>query len=104
MASKRQWMKALLAVVLFAVMVPGRIVLAQDKPETDPKAERAVDKALSQTEKEKGKQEEKAGGEADAIRHSPSVNFIARKTGLSNDVVYWICIGLNFAVIFLGIA
>ncbi len=37
-----------------------------------------------------------------AIR--PAVKFLARKTGLSNDVVYWICIGLNFAVIFLGIA
>jgi F-type H+-transporting ATPase subunit b len=103
MASKRHWMKAALALVLFAVMLPGRVVVAQERPETDPKAEKAVDKALNQTEKEKGKQEEKEGGAADAIRHSPSIHWIASHTGMTDDLVYWVCIGLNFAVIFVGI-
>jgi F-type H+-transporting ATPase subunit b len=102
MASRRQkyWIKAVLALLLLAAM-PSRVLHAQEAaPATDSKAVHAADLA----DKETGKQEEKAGGEADAIRHSPAVNFLARHTGLSNDVVYWICIGLNFAVIFIGIA
>jgi F-type H+-transporting ATPase subunit b len=96
---QKYWMNAVLALVLLSA-VP--VLRAQENatPATDPKAVQTID----QSEKEKGKQEEKAGGEANAIRHSPAVNFIVRHTGLSNDLVYWICIGLNFAVIFLGIA
>lgn len=102
MASHRQkyWIKAVLALLLLAAM-PSGILCAQES--APPSADSKTVQAADQAEKEKGKQEEKAGGEADAIRHSPSINFLARKTGLSNDVVYWICIGLNFAVIFLGI-
>ena len=55
----------------------------------------------SNTAKAQG--EEKAGGEADPLRHSPAVQFIARKTGLTIDQAYWLCIGLNFAVVFLTI-
>jgi F-type H+-transporting ATPase subunit b len=76
--------------------------MAQEKPETDPKAEQAIDKSIAQAEKEKGKQEEKEGGAADAIRHAPSIHWIARHTGTTDDLVYWLCIGLNFAVIFIG--
>jgi F-type H+-transporting ATPase subunit b len=99
--SQKYWVNLVLALALFC-SVPGGILRAQEHaaPATDPKAVQAVD----QSDKEKGKQEEKAGGEANAIRYSPAINFIVRHTGLSNDVVYWICIGLNFAVIFLGIA
>jgi F-type H+-transporting ATPase subunit b len=102
MASRRQkyWIKAVLALLLLVTMPSGILRAQETAPATDSKAVHAADQA----EKEKGKQEEKAGGEADAIRHSPAVNFLARHTGLSNDVVYWICIGLNFAVIFIGIA
>lgn len=104
MASRRNWVKAVLALVLFAVIVPGRAVVAQQTPETDPKAEQAVDKSVAQAEKEKGKQEEKEGGAADAIRHSPSIHWLAKTTGLSDDQVYWISIGLNFAIIFFAMA
>jgi F-type H+-transporting ATPase subunit b len=104
MASKRQWMKMLLAVVLFAVMIPGRPAVAQDRPETDPKAEKAVNKAIDQADKAEGKREEKEGGAADAIRHSPAIKLISRHTGLTDDQAYWLCIGLNFGVIFVAMA
>lgn len=51
-----------------------------------------------------GQKELEQGGEADAIRHSPSVKWIARHTGLTTDQAYWLCFILNFAVIFFFMA
>ncbi|MGB8131562.1 MAG: ATP synthase F0 subunit B [Candidatus Angelobacter sp.] len=54
--------------------------------------------------KHEGEEQLENGGEADAIRNAPAVRFIARHTGLTKNQAYWLCIGLNFAVIFLAIA
>ena len=90
-----------MALVLFAVVAPAGDLRAQEsaKPtaERAPQAEHAADKAA-------GQEKVKEGGEADAIRNAPAVKFIARHTGLTNDQAYWLCIGLNFAVIFFAIA
>jgi F-type H+-transporting ATPase subunit b len=51
-----------------------------------------------------GEEQLENGGEADAIRHSPSVKWIARHTGLTDNQAYWLCFGLNFAVIFFFMA
>jgi len=51
-----------------------------------------------------GQKELEQGGEADAIRHSPSIKWIARHTGLTTDQAYWLCFILNFAVIFFFMA
>jgi F-type H+-transporting ATPase subunit b len=101
MARRRQrfWTAAALVLVLFAVMVSGGVLRAQESPKP---ASGATAEHASQTAKAEG--EEKAGGEADAIRHAPAVKYIARKTGLTIDQAYWLCIGLNFAVIFFAIA
>ena len=56
------------------------------------------------SEKAEGREQVKEGEEADAIRNAPAVKWIARHTGLTNDGAYWLCIGLNFAVIFFAIA
>lgn len=43
-----------------------------------------------------------AAGEEDEnaqFRQSPSVHFVARMTGTSLATAYWLCVGLNFAVI-----
>src|SRR5579864_9102817 len=106
--ARKYWMKVVLALAFLAVVLPGRIVIAQSQeiPATDPKAEQQVNKAeeREKQEKEKGKQKEEEGAPADAIRHSPSVHWLARHTGMSDDHVYWISIGLNFAIIFLFMA
>jgi len=47
---------------------------------------------------------EKAGEESDPVRHSPAVQWVSRKTGLTLDQAYWVCIGFNFAVVFILIA
>jgi F-type H+-transporting ATPase subunit b len=46
-------------------------------------------------------EEKKAKGEFDWVRESGSVKWFAKVTGLSLDHAYWLCVGLNFAVIFV---
>lgn len=38
-------------------------------------------------------------GENDELKKSPAVRMVARLTGTSVETAYWICMGLNFAVI-----
>jgi F-type H+-transporting ATPase subunit b len=94
------WTALALVLLLFS-NTPKGLLRAQEsaKPgeaQAEQKSEQAPDKA-------KGEHEVKEGGEADAIRNAPAVKFIARHTGLTNDQAYWLCIGLNFAVIFFAI-
>ncbi len=49
-------------------------------------------------------EEKKAKGEFDWVRESGSVKWFAKVTGLSLDHAYWLCVGLNFAVIFVFVA
>jgi len=96
------WAAAALA-LLFFVIAPARLLRAQEsaKPASEARAEQ---KSEQEPNKAKGEHEVKEGGEADAIRNAPAVKFIARHTGLTNNQAYWLCIGLNFAVIFFAIA
>lgn len=50
------------------------------------------------------KDKEKGAEESDPVRHSPAVQWISRKSGLTVDQAYWLCIGINFAVVFIFIA
>ena len=93
--------RATMALVLFAVVAPAGALRAQDSAK--PAAERPAQGEHAR-DKADGQEKVKEGGEADAIRNAPAVKFIARHTGLTNDQAYWLCIGLNFAVIFFAIA
>jgi len=84
--------------VLAIAMVP--VLRAQ---ESKPANASAQQQAEPSTQHE-GQKELENGGEADAIRHSPSVKWIARHTGLTVDQAYWLCFILNFAVIFFFMA
>jgi F-type H+-transporting ATPase subunit b len=90
-----------MVLVLFAVIAPAGALPAQDSAK--PSAERPA-QAEPKSDKAEGQEQVKEGGEADAIRNAPAVRFIARHTGLTNDQAYWLCFGLNFAVIFFAIA
>lgn len=46
------------------------------------------------------KSNEKGGEEANPVRNSAAVQWLAKKTGLTLDQAYWVCIGINFAVVF----
>jgi F-type H+-transporting ATPase subunit b len=101
---RRVWVYAVIA-LLGVVIVPVGMMRAQEgaKP-----ASAATTIPSSQeepkSEKAEGREKVKEGEEADAIRNAPAVKWIARHTGLTNDGAYWLCIGLNFAVIFFAIA
>jgi len=102
---QRFWGEATMALVLFAAIAPIGTLRAQESPKPASAATAdAASKPEQQSEKAAGRQKVKEGGEADAIRNAPAVKFIARHTGLNNDQAYWLCIGLNFAVIFFAIA
>jgi len=58
-------------------------------------------KATAQLKEEKGQEN---AGEQDWFRKSPSVLWLARKTGMSDNQAYWVAIALNFAIVFFLIA
>lgn len=101
---QRVWVYAIV-VVLGIAIAPGGTVRAQEnaKPASAPAAEGQAQSAHP-SPKQEGEQQLENGGEADAIRNAPAVRFIARHTGLTKNQAYWLCFGLNFAVIFIVIA
>jgi F-type H+-transporting ATPase subunit b len=101
---QRVWVYAIVA-LLGIVIAPVGTMRAQEgaKPASSATAEPAS-KSEHQSEKAEGQEKVKEGGEADAIRNAPAIRFIARHTGLTRNQAYWLCIGLNFAIIFFAIA
>jgi len=91
------WTIAVLALALFAAIAPAGVLRAQEGPKP---ASVATGAHATQPETAKAEAKERAENEADEIRHSSAVKFIARKTGLTIDQAYWLCIGFNFAVVF----
>jgi len=107
MARTRQkyWVEAALALALLVVMLPAGTARAQENAKPPSAAATQSQAQPEQTSpSHEGQKELENGGEADAIRHSPSVKWIARHTGLTDDQVFWVCLGLNFAVIFFFMA
>jgi F-type H+-transporting ATPase subunit b len=101
---QRFWGQAVLALAMFIAIAPAGALRAQEsaKPASSATAESTA-QAEHKSEKTEGQEKVKEGGEADAIRNAPAVKFIARHTGLTNNQAYWLCIILNFAVIFFAI-
>jgi F-type H+-transporting ATPase subunit b len=87
------------------MIAPWGMLKAQEnaKPPSAAAAEGQA-KSDQSSPKNEGVQQLENGGEADAIRNAPAVKWIARHTGLTNNQAYWLCFGLNFAVIFFAIA
>jgi F-type H+-transporting ATPase subunit b len=48
---------------------------------------------------EPAKETREAASEDDQFKHSPSVQYLAKLTGLDLEHAYWVCVLLNFAVI-----
>jgi F-type H+-transporting ATPase subunit b len=99
---QRVWLCALAAVLAIAI-TPAGTARAQENPATT-SAPHGQAKPAQPSARHEGEQQLEQGGEADAIRNAPAVKFIARHTGLTKNQAYWVCIGLNFAIIFLVIA
>jgi len=101
--------QALLAVGLSALIVPAVLpaaaLQAQEKQPSaqsaKPPESQATKQEPLQKEIEKG---EEQGSETDALRNSPLVIWIAKHTGLSKNAAYWLCVVLNFSIVFFSIA
>jgi len=91
------WVYAAVAVLGIAI-TSAMPVRAQEN--SKPPSAAAQQSPQAANPEHEGQKELENGGEADAIKHSPSVKWIARKTGLTVDQAYWLCLVLNFAVIF----
>jgi F-type H+-transporting ATPase subunit b len=96
---------------LFALLLCATVSLpismrAQEgsRPAASPSPyESGTDPARATAEiKQENHQENK--GEQDWFRKSPSVLWLARKTGMSNDAAYWVAVALNFAIVFFLLA
>lgn len=102
---QRFWAYTIIALLVIAMIAPASLLRAQESAKP---ASSATTIPSSQeepkSEKAEGREKVKEGEEADAIRNAPAVKWIARHTGLTNNGAYWLCIGLNFAVIFFAIA
>jgi F-type H+-transporting ATPase subunit b len=101
---QRVWVYAIVA-LLGIVIAPVGTVRAQES--TNPAstaAHQGQAKPAQSAPKHEGEEQLEQGGEADAIRNAPAVKWIARHTGLTTNQAYWLCIGLNFAVIFFAMA
>jgi F-type H+-transporting ATPase subunit b len=55
--------------------------------------------ALAERSNEAAGKEPTAGQEEEQLKHSPSVRWIAQKTGMSPQAAYWVFVIFNFAVI-----
>lgn len=100
---QRVWVYAAIAVLGIA-LTPAVTVQAQENAKPASSAAQQQPQAANPSPEHEGQKQLENGGEADAIRHSPSVKWIARHTGLTVDQAYWLCLGLNFAVIFFFMA
>jgi F-type H+-transporting ATPase subunit b len=101
--SQRLWLTGV-AVLLAVALVPVSSLRAQESAKPASSATQQQPQAANPSPEHEGQKELENGGEADAIRHSPSVKWIARHTGLTVDQAYWLCLALNFAVIFFFMA
>lgn len=100
---QRFWAYAIMAPLVIAMIAPALMLRAQESAKPAAAAQ-GQPQATHPSPKHEGEEQLEQGGEADAIRNAPAVRFIARHTGLTKNQAYWLCIGLNFAAIFLAIA
>ena len=102
---QRFWAYTIMALFVIAITAHAGSLRAQEgaKPASNATTIPSTQEE-PKSEKAEGQEKVKEGEEAEAIRHSPSVKWIARHIGLTDDQAYWLCIGLNFAVIFFFMA
>ena len=93
--------RALLLAAFLFLAATSRPTFAQEvpKPESAPAASQAQEKKDAQTPAGVKDEEKKNGGENDWVKQAGAIKWIAKVTGLSLDHVYWLCFGINFAII-----
>jgi F-type H+-transporting ATPase subunit b len=110
-----RYVLVVLTAFLVLSLVPIRAQESQKKPEpTAPSSQQkdtrshnpnaAVGRELAKASKTaEGEPEEKEDQTA-GLKHSTAVQWIAKKTGISVEMAYWIAMFINFAIVFVAIA
>lgn len=97
-----------LAILLFTpLFVPAVRAQETSKPPATPQAQAPGHEPAAGASQEKGKLKsplDENAGEPDSLRRSPTVLWLARKTGMTPNQAYWTAVGINFAVVFFLIA
>jgi len=103
--------RILLAAILVLTVAPGAfhagLLHAQEsQPSTNakPASPEVTNKDAANKETADKEGIEKKEAESDPARNTAAVRYIASKTGLSINQAYWLCVGLNFAIVFFAIA
>ena len=92
----------LAAILLLAFFAPESRALAQEtSPSTSEQKSNDSQGHKHSLSQQLVKESRKAAGEDDEsqFKHSPSVQFVAKLTGLDLEHAYWVCVLLNFVVI-----
>jgi F-type H+-transporting ATPase subunit b len=102
------FLAAIVGLMAMAGLVPTSRLSAQEasssqNPSSSPTNADASGRKAQPSPAAEGK-EAKETDENEAIRHSSPVRFIARITGLSLDQAYWLCVLINFAIVFVSVA
>jgi F-type H+-transporting ATPase subunit b len=96
--------KTIAALVLaLALSFSARITCGQESHQPQSSVSTVQAAPAAEAHGEAGQPENKKEAEADpaeAFRHSSSVKLVSRITGLGIDQAYWLCMVLNFAIIF----
>ena len=88
---QRFWAYTIMALFVIAITAHAGSLRAQEgaKPASNATTIPSTQEE-PKSEKAEGQEKVKEGEEAEAIRHSPSVKWIARHIGLTNDQAYWL--------------
>ena len=86
-------------------MIAGAVAQEGSSAAAPPDNPAATNAQSGSTNAELAKTSREAAGEdeTEAFRHSPSVQFVAKITGLSLERAYWLCILVNFGIIAGGV-
>lgn len=99
------WPAAVLAVMIaIAQFHPSKLQAQESRPAHQAAAKQESPAQEGAAKGTKEAKEAKESSESDALRNSPLVVWIAKHTGLSKNVVYWLCVVLNFSIVFFSIA
>ncbi len=102
MTTRTKYSLALVVLAILTLFVQPQGAVAQQKaPQQDAPHQREGSGAAQPEPQEPTGEvlKKESKNEANEIRNAPSVRAIARVTGMSNDMAYWLSIFLNFAIL-----
>jgi F-type H+-transporting ATPase subunit b len=89
----------LAAVILLSAFVAAQSSQSQSRNSSEAQVSAAPAPANAEQSKSGESKEAPAEDETTPFKHSPSVKFLAKITGLSIDGAYWLAVILNFAIV-----